>query len=52
MVAERRRISQNRRLNQEMPMYTALMIGAIFAVMLGVPAIVWLTKLMRPRLIS
>jgi hypothetical protein len=29
-------------------MYTALMIGAIFAVVLGVPAVVWLTKLIRP----
>ena len=29
-------------------MYTALMVGAIFAVVLGVPAIVWLTKLIRP----
>jgi len=29
-------------------MYTALMIGAIFAVVLGVPAIAWLTKLIRP----
>jgi hypothetical protein len=29
-------------------MSTALMIGAIFAVALGVPAVVWLTKLIRP----
>ena len=29
-------------------MYTALMIGAVFAVVLGVPAIAWLTKLIRP----
>ena len=29
-------------------MYTALMIGAIFAVVLGMPAVLWLTKLIRP----
>ena len=29
-------------------MYTALIIGAIFTVVLGVPAVVWLTKLIRP----
>ncbi len=29
-------------------MYTALVIGAIFTVVLGVPAVVWLTKLIRP----
>ncbi len=29
-------------------MHTALIIVAIFAMVLGVPAVVWLTKLMRP----
>jgi len=29
-------------------MYTALVIGAVFTVVLGVPAVVWLTKLIRP----
>ena len=29
-------------------MYTALVIGAIFIIGLGVPAVVWLTKLIRP----
>jgi hypothetical protein len=48
MVAERRHISQSRRHNPERPMYTALMIGTIFTVVLAVPAIVWLTKLIRP----
>jgi hypothetical protein len=33
---------------QEIPMYTALIIVAIFAMVLGVPAVVWLTKLIRP----
>ena len=34
--------------NTEMPMYTALIIGAVFTVVLGVPDVVWLTKLIRP----
>jgi hypothetical protein len=29
-------------------MYTALVIGAIFTIAVGVPAVVWLTKLIRP----
>jgi hypothetical protein len=29
-------------------MYTALMIGAVFVIVLGVPTVVWLTKLIRP----
>lgn len=29
-------------------MYTALVIVAVFTVVLGVPAVVWLTKLIRP----
>jgi hypothetical protein len=29
-------------------MYTVLVIGAIFAIVLGVPAAVWITKLIRP----
>jgi hypothetical protein len=29
-------------------MYTASIIAAIFAMVLGVPAVVWLTKLIRP----
>jgi len=29
-------------------MYTALMIGAVFVVVVGVPGVVWLTKLIRP----
>jgi hypothetical protein len=33
---------------QEAPMYTALVIGAVFTIVLGVPAVVWLTKLLRP----
>jgi hypothetical protein len=29
-------------------MYTALIIVAVFAMVLGVPAVVWLTNLIRP----
>jgi hypothetical protein len=32
----------------EIPVYTVLMIGALLAIAFGVPATVWLTKLMRP----
>lgn len=28
-------------------MYTALIIGMVFIIVLGVPAVVWLTKLIR-----
>jgi MFS-type transporter involved in bile tolerance (Atg22 family) len=33
---------------RQIPMRTALIIVAIFAMVLAVPAIVWLTKLIRP----
>ena len=29
-------------------MYSALIVGAIFVLVMGVPAVVWLTKLIRP----
>jgi hypothetical protein len=29
-------------------MYTALIVATVFVVALGVPAVVWLTKLIRP----
>jgi hypothetical protein len=32
----------------QIPIYTALIIVAVFAMVLGVPAVVWLTKLIRP----
>jgi hypothetical protein len=31
-----------------MPMYTALMIVAFFALGVGVPLVVWITKLIKP----
>jgi hypothetical protein len=31
-----------------MPMYTALMIVAFFALGVGVPLVVWVTKLIKP----
>jgi hypothetical protein len=33
---------------EEIPMYTLLFIGLVVMVVLGVPAIVWLTMLVRP----
>lgn len=34
--------------NRGAPMYTVLFIGATFVVLLGVPLVVWLSKLIRP----
>ncbi|HSI00610.1 MAG TPA: hypothetical protein VLA02_08415 [Reyranella sp.] len=34
--------------DEEIPMYTLLFIGLVVMVVLGVPAIVWLTMLIRP----
>jgi hypothetical protein len=33
---------------RETPMFTTLLIGAFFVISVGVPVIVWLTKLMKP----
>lgn len=33
---------------REVPMFTALIIGAVVIVGFGVPAFMWLTKLIRP----
>lgn len=34
--------------DEEIPLYTLLFIGLVVMVVLGVPAIVWLTMLIRP----
>ena len=34
--------------DEEIPMYTLLFIGLVIVVVLGVPAIVWLTMLIHP----